>query len=125
MNEITALRNEHEFFKLFDQIAEFCANNNVELSINGKEKRLKTTSTRLKNFLVMSTIDERESIDTQSKYRTSIFYPVIDSILIEMRHRFSTTKIDILSGVSSLSPEAPTFLKLQRDSFIFAHFYFE
>ena len=50
INEITALRNEQQFSKLFDQIAEFCANNNVELNINGKEKRLKTTSTRLKNF---------------------------------------------------------------------------
>ena len=62
----------------------------------------------------MSTIAERESIDTQSKYRTSIFYPVIDSILIEMRDRFSTMNINILSGISSLSPEAPTFLKLEE-----------
>ena len=62
----------------------------------------------------MSTIGEGESIDTQSKYRTFIFYPVIDSILIEMRDRFSTTNIDILSGVSSLSSEAQMFLKLEE-----------
>ena len=31
-----------------------------------------------------------------------------------MRDRFSTTNIDILSGVSSLSPEAPTSLKLEE-----------
>ncbi|CAF3976119.1 unnamed protein product [Rotaria sp. Silwood2] len=114
MNEIDALRNEQEFSKIFDRITEFCTSNNIELGVNRKEKRLKTTSTRFKDFLVTSTIGERENIDTQSKYRTFIFYPVIDSILVEMRYRFSTTNIDILRGVSSLSPEAATFLKLEE-----------
>ena len=62
----------------------------------------------------MNTIRERESIDTQSKYRISIFYPVIDFILIEMKDRFSTTNIDILIGISSLSLQVPTFLKLEE-----------
>ena len=34
--------------------------------------------------------------------------------MYQMRDHFSTTNIDILSGVSSLLPEAPTFLKLEE-----------
>ncbi|CAF3612443.1 unnamed protein product [Rotaria socialis] len=112
IDQIVALRNEENFSKIFDQINQFCADNNVDLNVKVKERRLKTTSTRLKNFLVTSTIGEREIIDCECKYRTSIFYPVIDSIILEMRDRFSTTNMDILRAVSSLSPESSTFLEL-------------
>ncbi|CAF3984908.1 unnamed protein product [Rotaria magnacalcarata] len=112
IDQIAALRNEENFSKIFDQINQFCADNNADLNVKVKERRLKTTSTRLKNFLVTSTIGEREIIDCECKYRTSIFYPVIDSIILEKRDRFSTTNMDTLRAVSSLSPESSTFLEL-------------
>ncbi|CAF3761713.1 unnamed protein product [Rotaria sp. Silwood1] len=54
---------------------------------------------------------ERENIDSKSKFRNSIFYSAIDSILLEMNDRFSITNMEILRDVSSLSPDNPTFLE--------------
>ncbi len=45
-------------------------------------------STRFKNCLVTSTIGQREEIDNDIKYRTGIFYPEIDSILVEINDYF-------------------------------------
>lgn len=114
INQIAQLKNEEEFSKLFDKIDDFCVENGINLSVNVKERRLRTTSTRLKDYVITSTIGEREVIDNKCKYRTCIFYPVSDSIVLEMNNRFSKTNTEILRGISSLSPDSSTFLELEE-----------
>ncbi len=69
-------------------------------------------STRFKNYLVTSTIGQHEEIDNDIKYRTGIFYPEIDSILVEINDYFSKTNMEILCSMSSLPPDNPTFLEV-------------
>ncbi len=114
INQISELRNEEEFSKLFDQITEFSAENNIDLNAKMRQRRTKTTSTRFKNCLITSTIGQREEVDSKNQYRIFIFYPVIDSILIEMNDRFSKTNMEILRGISSLSPHSSTFLEIEE-----------
>jgi hypothetical protein len=114
INQIGALRNEEEFSKLYDKIIEFSAENNIDLNVKMKVRRTRTTSTRLNNSLITSTIGQREEIDNKNKYRMLIFYPVIDSILLEMNDRFSKTNMEILRGISSLSPDSSTFLEIEE-----------
>jgi len=64
--------------------------------------------------LITSTIGQREEIDSKNKYRIFIVYPVIDSILLEMNDRFSKTNMEILRGISSLSPHSSTFLEIEE-----------
>ena len=114
INQISELRNEEEFSKLYDQIIEFSGENNIDLNKKMKERRTRTTSTRFKNCLITSTIGQREEIDSKNKYRIFIVYPVIDSILLEMNDRFSKTNMEILRGISSLSPDSSTFLEIEE-----------
>ncbi|CAF3185474.1 unnamed protein product, partial [Rotaria sp. Silwood2] len=113
INQISDLRNEEEFFKLCDNITEFSAENNIYLNVKMKERRIKTTSTRFTNYFIRSTIGQREEIDSKNKYRIFVFYPVIDSILLEMNDRLSKTNMEILHSISSLSPDSPTFLEIE------------
>ncbi|CAF4696598.1 unnamed protein product [Rotaria socialis] len=113
-NQISELRNEEEFSKLYDQIIEFSGENNIDLNNKMKERRTRKTSTRFKNCLITCTIEQREEIDNKNKYRIFAFYPVIDSILVEINDRFSKTNMDILRGVSSLSPDSSTFLEIDE-----------
>lgn len=114
INQIGDLRNEDKFCKLYDKITEFSAEYNIDLNAKLKERRLKSTSTRFANCFITSTIGQREEIDNKNKYRISTFYPVIDSILIEMKDRFSKTNMEILRSISSLSPDSPTFLEIEE-----------
>ncbi|CAF1298214.1 unnamed protein product [Rotaria magnacalcarata] len=41
------------------------------------------------------------------------FYPIINSILLEMKDRFSKTNMEILCSISLLSPDSPTFLEIE------------
>ncbi|CAF3325455.1 unnamed protein product [Rotaria socialis] len=75
INQINELRSEEEFSKLTGQITEFCVENNIGLSIKVKER---TISTRFLNCSVTSKKGQCEKI---SEF---CFYPIIDSILVEM-----------------------------------------
>ena len=114
INQISELGNEEEFSKLYDKIIEFSGENNIDLNKKMKERRTRKTSTRFKNCLITCTIRQREEIDNKNKCRIFVFYPVIDSILIEINDRFSKTNMDILHGVSSLSPDSSTFLEIDE-----------
>ncbi|CAF3797754.1 unnamed protein product, partial [Rotaria magnacalcarata] len=91
INQISTLRTEEEFCKLYDKIIEFSVENNIDLSVKNnidlsvknnidlsvknKEKRLKTTSTRFANCFITATIGQREEIDNKNKFR--IYFPSI------------------------------------------------
>jgi len=68
----------------------------------------------LKDYSITSTIGQRQEIDNENQYRDFVFYPVIDSILFEMNDRFSKTNMEILRGISSLSPDSRTFLEVEE-----------
>ncbi|CAF1565842.1 unnamed protein product [Rotaria magnacalcarata] len=119
INQINKLRSEEEFSRLFGQITAFCVENNIDLDVKVKQRRQRTISTRFKNCSVTSTIGQREEIDNDSKYRDFIFYPVIDSILVEMNDRFSKSNMEILRGISSLSLDSSTFLEVKESTDLF------
>ncbi len=58
--------------------------------------------------------EEKEEIDNKNKYRIFIFFPIIDSILLEMNDRFSKTNTEILRDISLLSPDSSTFLEIEE-----------
>ncbi len=41
------------------------------------------------------------------------FYPIIDSILIELNDRFSSENMEILKGISALCPDSGNFLQVK------------
>jgi precorrin-6x reductase len=41
-----------------------------------------------------------------------LYYPIIDSILLELKNRFSDDNILILNGISALYPESNNFLHI-------------
>lgn len=114
IDQITQIRSEEEFHKLFEEIIEFGIENGIDLSVKVRQRRKTTTSTRFKDCVISSTLGQREVIGSEDEYRNRIFYPIIDSILVEMHDRFSKSNIEILRAISSLSPDSSTFLEMNN-----------
>lgn len=114
IKQINGLRNEDEFDRLFEQIAEFCFKNEINFNIPVRHRRAKTVSIRFKDCIVMSTTGQREDISDKNEFKHRVFYPLIDSILIEMNDRFSKSNLEILRGIASLSPDSATFLEVEE-----------
>ena len=114
LGEISVLRNEDEFSKLFDWMNRFSSDCDIDLNAQMRQRRARMVPNQLKDYSVDSTITERDSIDNESTYKISLFHPVIDSILLEINNRFSRTDTDILRGMSSLSPDSQQILEVEE-----------
>ena len=74
-------------------------------------RRVQTVPFRFKDAIITSTIGHRDHLDTEVKYRTNLFFPVIDSMLVELKDRFSERCINVLNGINALCPESKSFLQ--------------
>ncbi|CAF0946146.1 unnamed protein product [Didymodactylos carnosus] len=63
--------------------------------------------------MIPVTIGHRDYADNQEQYRTSIYYPLIDSVLIELNHWFSSEAMELLSSISSLCSKHEKFLDFE------------
>ena len=95
---------------MFQSISVFCHENDIDLAPNPGRRRKRIVSSRIADSIVDSTIGQREQNLTEEFYRTQIYYPLIDNTLVELRDRFSSRNLQILSGISSLSPDSDSFL---------------
>ena len=89
INQITNLRSEQAFSDLHKQLIRFCEHHHIDLSVTPRSRRTKTISTRFKDVFITSSVGQRDVINNEDKYRTDLYYPRIDSMLIELNDHFS------------------------------------
>ncbi|CAF3767631.1 unnamed protein product [Rotaria sp. Silwood1] len=100
------------------EIVKFLQQHNIQLDLciaqcyDGKRCRTRTIPARFANPIITSTVGHRDD-DGNDEYRirTSIYYPLIDAILIELNDRFSNSNLNLLTSLSSLYPESENFLE--------------
>ncbi len=109
-DEINASRDENSFAQLYKTITIFCQQNNINLNDRPRQHRKRVSSIRFKDSIITSTTGQRDDNLNEQYYRAHIYYQLIDNILIELKDRFSTKVLNILSGASSLCPDSNTFL---------------
>lgn len=112
-------RDESYFDSLWKEVVNTAENSNVETEPIPKRK-LKQ-SKMLDGHTVMSSVGER-SEQTRDSFRTSIFYPVLDVMLSELKRRFSKPNCAIMMGIQALNPSSASFCK-EEALFSFASIY--
>ena len=113
ISQISDLRNEQPFSMIYEQVSSFCVENGINLTEKPKQRRVRNIPARFKDVFVMSTIGHRDDLTSEYEYRTNLYYPIIDSILLELKDRFSDDNILILIGTSALCPEINNFLHIE------------
>lgn len=112
-------RQESFFDKLWDETLNICEQCD---SATSEAKRQKMLSSRLSGYCTLSTVGQREVERDKDMFRTSFFYPVIDSMLNELNRRFSNTNCELKRSIQSLSPQSDAFLK-ESDVFSFGRLF--
>ena len=110
IEKLNLSRDEKYFEELFRTITTFCEANNINHSDKPRQHRQRAVSIRFKDSVITSTIGQRDNNYNEQYYRIHIYYQLIDNILIELKDRFSSKNLNILSGVTSLCPHSDTFL---------------
>ncbi|CAF1446569.1 unnamed protein product [Rotaria sordida] len=110
IEELTLSQDEKSFEQLFQTIAIFCQQNSINLNDRPRQHRKRAVSIRFKDSFIISTVGQRDDSLNEQYYKTHIYYQLIDNILVELKDRFSSKNLHILSSVSSLCPDSDTFL---------------
>lgn len=66
----------------------------------------------MQRFINTSSVGQRDVFNTEDQFRTDTYYPVIDSILIELIDHFSGQHMENLSSISALCPDHKNFLDI-------------
>ncbi|CAF2115223.1 unnamed protein product [Rotaria magnacalcarata] len=103
-------RDLNKFSSLYSKIVQFSKENQIDISQKPRQRRQNKMPARFNDTIVKSTTGHRNYANNQDPYLDIIYYPLIDSVLIELNHRFSSENIDILMSVLSLCPTNTKFL---------------
>ncbi|CAF1604927.1 unnamed protein product [Rotaria magnacalcarata] len=109
--KIADLRDEHAFSLIYTDVINFCQQHHIDLSSAPRQRRIKKVSSRFKDVFITSAIGQRDNLNNEDSYRTNLFYPIIDAVLIELNDRFSIHNIEILISISALCPDSENFLE--------------
>ena len=86
--------------------------NKCNVAVEAVEKRTQRGNSRLTEYLVESTVGQRRSKEgDKDKFRTGVFYPILDHLNAELQRRFSKNNCDIMRGIQALNPKGESFLE--------------
>jgi hypothetical protein len=106
------MRNEKSFSELFQQAIIFGNDHGINMHESVRMRRQKKFHHILKT-IVTTTVGHRNYNTTEEDLRTTMYFPTIDSILIESNERFSYHTLEIANIIASLSPINEKFLDIQ------------
>ena len=80
---------------IYDPVSTFCKNNSIDLAARVEVRRVRSVPSRFKDVIMTSTIGHRDHFNSEAKYRTNLCFPPIDSMLVELKDRFSRESINV------------------------------
>uniref|UniRef100_A0A3B5PPY9 DUF4371 domain-containing protein n=1 Tax=Xiphophorus maculatus TaxID=8083 RepID=A0A3B5PPY9_XIPMA len=95
-----------ELLRDTQELVESCKISTLPLS-----KRQPKASSRFLDSLVMTTVGQRHSDQSNEDFNRGVFYQILDCLTAELERRFSQKNCEIMLGVQSLVPKSPLFLK--------------
>jgi hypothetical protein len=107
------MRNENYFKELFQQAIVFGNENGVDMGGPVRMRRQTTIPQRFQDCIVTTSVGHREYNNSEENFRITMYFPTIDSILIELNERFSCGNIEIANSIASLSAAHEKFLDVQ------------
>ena len=93
-------RQESFFDNLWDEALNICEQ--CDAATQSVAKCQKKLSSRLSGYCTLSTVGQREVEGDKDMFRTSFFYPIIDSMLNELNRRLSSTNCELMRSIQSL-----------------------
>ncbi|CAF1366267.1 unnamed protein product [Rotaria sordida] len=113
IEQMKSYRDENLFQSLYCKVVQFCEENGIDISQKPRQRRQKKVPARFNDSIVTSTTGHRYYADNEQQYCTTLYFPLIDSVLIELNHRFSRETMEVLTSISSLCPKNEKFLDFE------------
>ena len=114
-------RSDSHFAKVWSIVSVLAAANNIALSL--PVKRVPKVPHKLRQYLTDTSMghrqlerDESENMQSpspESYYKSQVFFPVMDRLVVEMERRFGDNENNpILKGIAACHPDSTAFLDM-------------
>ena len=93
--------------------------NHYKITVESCGKRSKRQSqlpNKFDNAMVLTSVGHREvhNISISEHFKVTLFYPVLDAFVSELKKRFSFGNVQVMQGIQACNPEGNTFLQVDR-----------
>uniref|UniRef100_A0A671M6X3 DUF4371 domain-containing protein n=1 Tax=Sinocyclocheilus anshuiensis TaxID=1608454 RepID=A0A671M6X3_9TELE len=103
------LRSDSSFDEIWKDTLDMGKQCNV--AVKTVVKRPQKNSSTLSGSIVESTVGQRRCKEgDMERFRSGIFYPILDCLSGEMERRFSKSNCSIMQGIQALNPKSRNFL---------------
>ena len=75
-----------------------------------QQKRQKRLPQRYEEGFVLESTGSRESLSTGDDYKVNVYFPVLDTFLVELKQRFTSRNMEVMKAVQACSPLSSKFL---------------
>lgn len=79
-----------------------------------RPNRSKQLPKRLEGIIVLQSTGSRESLCTGEEFKVSLYFCILDSMLVELKRRFDKKNIEIMKAIQSCNPQSVDFLNYER-----------
>ncbi|CAF2082966.1 unnamed protein product [Rotaria magnacalcarata] len=87
IQKLKDLRNDESFNQIYEKVKEFCNLNDINFVQQYRSYRTAAVPARFQEFIIDSTIGQRETLQTSTDYLNRLYFPLIDCMLY--LHRLS------------------------------------
>ncbi len=69
---------------------------------------------RLESGFVLEATGSREELITSDQFKISLYFPILDAMLSELKRRFTDKNLEHMRAIQSCSPQSPHFLQSDK-----------
>jgi len=103
-------RTDDEWEKVFTYAKSVAEANSIDINNQVQSQRQRRTPRHFDDGIVYQSIGARDTLSTSQHCKVAIYFPVLDSVLLEIRDRFSHNNVKLMKAISSTNPQSNTFL---------------
>ena len=63
------------------------------------------------DIMIMESTGAREIVETGESYKISLYFPILDAIISELRNRFDNKYLDLMRAIKCCNPSSSQFLE--------------
>ena len=98
------LRTDDEWEKVFTYVKSVAEANSIDINNQVQSQRQRKTPHRFDDGIVYQSIGARNTLSTSQNYKVAIYFPVLDSVPLEIRDQFSHNNVKFMKVISSTNP---------------------
>ena len=102
-------RSDASWSHMFSYVQQVADLNEIAVT-ECQRRRQKRLPSRFEEGVILESVGSRESTSTSDDYKITVYFPVLDSFLVELKEQFNSQNVEIMKAIQACSPQSSSFL---------------